>query len=119
MIPAGRYELPGYLIAVDDLEQRGVPHVAREVSMIVSLRTSEHVILSTPRGGIWELLIESGKHGLPDTYTFKAGRREIGKPLNSFLIFRFSHPPERTMSNASAGCTVQQSHPCEKNTWFG
>ena len=71
--PVGRYELPGYLIAIDDLHARGVPrNVAREVAMIVSLRTSEHVILLAHEGGIWELLIESGKHGLPDTYTFKA-----------------------------------------------
>lgn len=73
--PAGRYEMPGFLIPLDDLEQRGVPrNVAREVAMIVSLRTSEHVILLAHEGGLWELLIESGKHGLPDTYTFRAGR---------------------------------------------
>lgn len=66
-----RYELKGFLIPVGELEERGIPRrVAREVSMIVSLRTSEHVILLSHGEGLWELLIQAGK-GLPDTYTFK------------------------------------------------
>jgi len=69
--PPGRHELFGYLLPVDELEPCGVPRkVAREVSMIVSLRTSEHVILLYHDQGVWELLIQSGR-GLPDTYTFK------------------------------------------------
>lgn len=72
--PAGRHELQGYLVPVDDLEARGVPRkVAREVAMMVGLRSSEHVMLLAHEGGLWELLIESGKCGLPDTFTFKAG----------------------------------------------
>lgn len=71
--PPERYELKGYLVPVGDLEERGIPRrVAREVSMVVSLRTSEHAVLLQHEGGLWELLIQSGK-GLPDTYTFRAG----------------------------------------------
>jgi len=69
--PPGRYELPGFAVTLDQLEDCGIPRkVAREVAMIVSLRTSEHVMLLQHGGGLWELLIQSGK-GLPDTYTFK------------------------------------------------
>jgi hypothetical protein len=67
----GRHELPGFLVPVGDLEDRGIPRsVAREVAMIVSLRSSEHMILLSHEGGVWELLVQTGK-GLPDTYTFK------------------------------------------------
>lgn len=69
----GRHEMPGYLVPLDQLEERGIPRkVAREVVPIVSLRTSEHVILLSHEGGLWELLVQTGK-GLPDTYTFRAG----------------------------------------------
>lgn len=67
----GRHELPGFLVPLDQLEDRGIPRkVAREVVPIVSLRTSEHVILLAHEGGLWELLVQTGK-GLPDTYTFR------------------------------------------------
>src|SRR5450756_2368220 len=66
----GRHELPGFLVPLDELEDRGIPRkVAHEVIPIVSLRTSEHVILLSHEGGLWELLVQTGK-GLPDTYTF-------------------------------------------------
>ena len=69
----GRHELPGFLVPLEQLEDRGIPRkIAREVAMIVSLRTSEHAILLSHEGGLWELLVQSGK-GLPDTYTFRAG----------------------------------------------
>jgi len=75
--PAGRYEHAGYLIPVDRLEDCGVPReIAREVAMIVSLRTSEHMILLPHENGLWELLIESGRHGLPDTYTFREEKKK-------------------------------------------
>lgn len=71
--PPERYELKGFLVPLDEMEPRGIPRkVAREVAMIVSLRTSEHAILLQHDGGLWELLIQSGK-GLPDTYTFRTG----------------------------------------------
>jgi hypothetical protein len=74
----GRHDLPGFLVPLDQLEERGIPRkVAREVIPIVSLRTSEHVILLAHEGGLWELLVQTGK-GLPDTYTFRAGGS--GKP---------------------------------------
>ena len=69
--PELRYEIKGYVVPVGDLETRGIPRqIAREVSMIASLRTSEHMILFLHEGRVWELLVLS-KPGLPDTYTFK------------------------------------------------
>ncbi len=69
----GQHELPGFLVPLDELEARGIPRkVAREVAMIVSLRTSVHTILLNHEGGLWELLVQTGK-GLPDTYTFRVG----------------------------------------------
>jgi hypothetical protein len=69
--PPGRHELAGFLVPLNELEDRGVPRkVAREVLPIVSLRTSEHVILLAHEGGLWELLVHTGK-SLPDTYTFR------------------------------------------------
>lgn len=68
-----RHELAGFLVPIEELEDRGIPRkVAREVAMIVSLRTTDHAILLSHEGGLWELLVQSGK-GLPDTYTFRAG----------------------------------------------
>ncbi len=67
----GRHELAGFLVPLNELEERGIPRkVAREVIPIVSLRTSEHVILLAHEGGLWELLVQTG-NGLPDTYTFR------------------------------------------------
>ena len=67
----GRHELPGFLVPLTELESRGIPRkVAREVIPIVSLRTSEHVILLAHEDGLWELLVHTGEN-LPDTYTFR------------------------------------------------
>ncbi len=66
----GRHELAGFLVPLNELEERGIPRkVAREVIPIVSLRTSEHVILLAHEDGLWELLVHTGQN-LPDTYTF-------------------------------------------------
>lgn len=68
----GRFDLPGYLVPVNELETRGIPRrIGREVALIASLRTSEHMMLFRHDGGVWELLVLSGKAGLPDTFTFK------------------------------------------------
>lgn len=77
----GKYEIPGFLVPLDELEPRGVPRkVARQVAMIASLRASEHVVLLYHGDGLWELLVQGGGSGqsLPDTYTFRIGPGSTG-----------------------------------------
>jgi hypothetical protein len=70
----GRFELAGFLVPVNELEDRGIPRrIGREVALIASLRTTEHMMLLKHEGGIWELLVLSDKAGQPDTFTFKEG----------------------------------------------
>jgi hypothetical protein len=76
--PAGRYEMPGYLVALDELDKRGVPlGVSWNVGMIAGLNFGEHVILLHHSEGLWELLIQHGK-GLPETYMIRDASAPAG-----------------------------------------
>ncbi|GEM_PF-3102472 len=69
--PAGRYSLPGLLVPVSELEQRGIPElVAQPAAMIIGLSTHEQAILFPHSGGLWKLLLCSRKSQL-ETYTFR------------------------------------------------
>lgn len=69
--PDGRYAVAGLLVPVGELEQRGIPElVAQPAAMMIGLSTHEHAILVPHQGGMWKLLLHSGK-GIPETYTFR------------------------------------------------
>lgn len=69
--PPGRYNVLGYLVPVNQLEQFGIAElVASPAAMIIGLSTHERAALLPHEGGVWELRLQTGR-GKPETYAFR------------------------------------------------